>query len=58
LTALTICSQFFQSCMFSHEHCHFSLLSLSVEIENVILRLRLRLWLILKNDYINMFNCF
>jgi hypothetical protein len=28
-------SQFFQSCMFSHEHCRFSLLSLFVEIENV-----------------------
>ncbi len=34
LTALTMCSQFFQSCKFSHEHCRFSLLSLSVEIEN------------------------
>jgi hypothetical protein len=30
-----MCSQFFQSCMFSHEHCRFSLLSFSVEIENV-----------------------
>jgi hypothetical protein len=30
-----MCSQFFQSCMISHEHCRFSLLSLSVEIENV-----------------------
>jgi hypothetical protein len=35
LTTLTMCSQFFQSCMFSHEHCRFSLLSFSVEIENV-----------------------
>ncbi len=30
-----MCSQFFQSCMTSHTHCRFSLLSLSDEIENV-----------------------
>jgi hypothetical protein len=30
-----MCSQFFQSCMISHEHCRFSLLSFSVVIENV-----------------------
>ncbi len=30
-----MCSQLFQSCMTSHEHCRFSLLSLSVESENV-----------------------
>jgi hypothetical protein len=35
LTDLTMCSQFFQSCMFSHEHCHFSLLLFSDKIENV-----------------------
>ncbi len=35
LAILTMCSQFSQSCMTLHEHCRFSLLSLSVEIENV-----------------------
>ncbi len=30
-----MCSQFLQSCMTSHTHCRFSLLSLSDEIENV-----------------------
>jgi hypothetical protein len=35
LTTLTMCSQFFQSCIFSHEHYRFSFLSLFVEIENV-----------------------
>ncbi len=38
LTILTMCSQFFQSCMFSHEHCRFSLLSFFVEIKNVDFR--------------------
>jgi Ni/Fe-hydrogenase subunit HybB-like protein len=35
LINLTMCSQFFQLCMFSHKYCRFALLSFSVEIENV-----------------------
>jgi hypothetical protein len=35
LINLTMCSQFFQSCMTLHTHCRFSLLSFSDEIENV-----------------------
>ncbi len=35
LTDFIKCSQFFQSCITSHEHCRFSFLSLFDEIENV-----------------------
>ncbi len=44
--------------VFARTLSFFAFITLCRDRERRFLRLKLRLWLILKNDYINMFNCF